>query len=140
MGGSFSGRDEAQAPVMAAKVLLVDDDRDLREAVAELLRGEGFEPVCAANGKEALDYLVAGERPRLILLDLAMPTMDGERFRVEQLKRPGWDSIPVVLVSSRTDTPYLARRLHCDYLTKPFDVGALLAAVKRHSLRPEMGS
>ena len=125
---------------MDAKVLLVDDDRDLREAVAELLRGEGFEPVCAANGQEALDYLVAGERPRLILLDLAMPTMDGERFRAEQLKRPAWESIPVVLVSSRADTPDLARGLHCAYLTKPFDVGALLAAVNRYSLRPEAQS
>ena len=125
---------------MAAKVLLVDDDRDLREAVAELLRREGFEPVCAANGKEALDYLVGGGTPRLILLDLAMPTMDGERFRAEQLKRPAWEAIPVVLVSSRADTPDLAHRLHCAYLTKPFEIGALLAAVKRHSLRPEVGS
>ena len=71
---------------MGSKVLLVEDDRDLRDAVAELLRIEGFDPVCAANGKEALDYLQAGGTPRLILLDLMMPTMDGERFRqVERL-------------------------------------------------------
>src|SRR5262245_58479142 len=111
---------------MGPKVLLVEDDRDLRDAVAELLRMEGFEPVCAANGQEALEWLGAGETPRLILLDLMMPTMDGERFRAEQLKRPWLQSIPVLILSARWDTPQLARRLHCPYLTKPFEVGALL--------------
>ena len=118
---------------MGSKVMLVEDDRNLREAVAEVLRIEGFEPVCAADGQEALDYLGAGERPGLILLDLMMPTMDGERFRAEQLKRPGLKSIPVVILSARTDTPRLARRLDCPYLTKPFEVGALLDTVKRYS-------
>ena len=120
--------------------MLVEDDRDLRDAVAELLRIEGFDPVCAANGKEALDYLQAGGTPRLILLDLMMPTMDGERFRAEQLKRPAWQSIPVLILSARSDTPYVARRLHCPYLSKPFEVGALLDAVKRYSAQPEMGA
>ena len=118
--------------LMGSKVLLVEDDRDLREAVAEVLRMEGFEPVCAGDGQEALDYLRVGETPRLILLDLMMPTMDGERFRAEQLKRPWLRSIPVLILSARWDTPHLARRLHCRYLTKPFEVGALLDAVKEY--------
>jgi CheY-like chemotaxis protein len=123
--------------IMGPTVLVVEDDRDLREAVAELLRIEGFEPVCAGNGQEALDYLGAGKRPRLILLDLMMPTMDGEQFRSAQLERPRLQSIPVVILSARTDVPLLARRLRCPYLTKPFEVGALLDTVKRYARRNE---
>jgi CheY-like chemotaxis protein len=126
-----------KVPDMALKVLVVEDDRHLREAVAELLRMEGVEPVCAGNGQEALDYLGAGEAPNLILLDLMMPMMDGERFRAEQLKRPALQSIPVVIFSAQTDTPYRAGRLHCPYVTKPFEVGTLLDAVKRYSRCPE---
>ena len=117
---------------MAARVLVVDDDGQLREALAAVLRHEGFDPVCAGDGHQALDYLHRGERPRVILLDLSMPVMDGERFRAEQLKLPGGASIPVVLVSSHDDGPSTARRLSLPYLAKPFEVDALLDAVGQY--------
>ena len=116
---------------MAARVLVVDDDGGLREALAEVLRQEGFDPLCARDGHEALAHLHRGERPLVILLDLSMPVMDGERFRAEQLKVPGGASIPVVLVSSHDDAARTARRLALPYLAKPFEVDALLDAVGR---------
>jgi two-component system response regulator CpxR len=58
-------------------VLIVEDDADLREMMAQLLTLEGFETATAANGQEALEYLHATATPEVILLDLMMPIMDG---------------------------------------------------------------
>ena len=113
-------------------VLIVDDVARNLQVVGTLLRNEGYQVMPALSGPQALER-VQEQPPDLILLDLMMPTMDGERFRAEQLKRPGLKSIPVVILSARTDTPRLARRLDCPYLTKPFEVGALLDTVKRYS-------
>jgi CheY-like chemotaxis protein len=118
---------------MRGRVLVVEDDGDLRETIADILRMEGFEPVCACDGLQALDYLHRGERPRVILLDLMMPAMDGERFRAEQLKLPEGRAIPVVILSAHCDVAGRARRLALPFLAKPFDVGALLDAVGRYS-------
>lgn len=68
------------------KILVVDDDNDMRETLAELLRLLGYETQVAHNGKEALDMLrELAARPGLILLDLVMPCMDGEAFRRRQI-------------------------------------------------------
>jgi CheY-like chemotaxis protein len=61
-------------------ILVVDDDTDLREAVVEALRSEGYRVTAAKNGADALSHLRL-ERPALVLLDLMMPVMDGWRFR-----------------------------------------------------------
>src|SRR5215510_8699670 len=63
------------------RVLVVDDDQDIRDALCELLRDEGYEAIAVANGEEALTYLKGGNLPCVILLDLMMPVMDGWEFR-----------------------------------------------------------
>ena len=115
-------------------VLLVEDDEDIRASVGEILRDEGFEVIAATDGNDALRLLrAANELPRLILLDLMMPVMDGWACRTAQLADERLAQIPVVILSAATDVRRHAAQLHADdYLVKPLDVPLLLNAVERH--------
>ena len=79
---------------MASSVLVVDDDPNLVRLMSKFLKLEGFAPVPAANGLEALAYLRGGGDASVILLDLRMPVMDGWTFRREQRGDPGLAGIP----------------------------------------------
>ena len=115
-------------------VLLVEDDEDIRVSVTEILRDEGFNVIPAVDGDDALRWLRgAAEPPRLILLDLMMPVMDGWAFRAAQLADARLADIPVVILSAATDVRRHAAQLHADdYLVKPLDVPLLLNAIERH--------
>ena len=84
---------------MASSVLVVDDDPNLVRLMSKFLTLEGFAPVPAANGAEALRYLRGGGDASVILLDLRMPVMDGWTFRKEQRGDHGLASIPIVVLS-----------------------------------------
>ena len=84
---------------MSSSVLVVDDDPNLVRLMSKFLTLEGFAPVPAANGAEALKYLRGGGRASVILLDLRMPVMDGWTFRREQRGDPGLADIPIVVLS-----------------------------------------
>jgi CheY-like chemotaxis protein len=84
---------------MAASILVVDDDPNLVRLMSKFLKLEGFSPVPAANGQEALTYLRGGGDASVILLDLRMPVMDGWTFRREQRGDPGLADIPIVVLS-----------------------------------------
>jgi CheY-like chemotaxis protein len=84
---------------MPASVLVVDDDPNLVRLMSKFLTLEGFAPVPAANGAEALKYLRGGGDAHVILLDLRMPVMDGWAFRKEQRGDPGLADIPIVVLS-----------------------------------------
>ncbi len=81
-------------------VLVVEDDDDVREALLLLLDNEGVHAVGATDGLDALGRIEAGFRPSLILLDLMMPVMDGEKFLRARKANPALASIPVVVVSA----------------------------------------
>ena len=80
-------------------VLVVDDERDIREAVAEVLRDEGFEVHDAPDGAEALRKLRA-HRPDVVLLDLMMPGMNGWEFCAARKSEPDLSRIPVIVISA----------------------------------------
>jgi len=82
------------------KILLVEDDLDVREALADTLEDRGFEVITAANGLEALDLLRRVEAPSLVLLDLMMPVMDGYEFLEAQRRDPILAAIPVAIVTA----------------------------------------
>lgn len=113
-------------------VLVVDDDDDIRESLIGFLEAEGYCPIGAPNGKRALELLAALESPpRLIVLDLMMPVMDGRVFRKEQLRSPTLAKIPVVLISAYAPDPAeVARELRIpDFLSKPVDPVVLLQLI-----------
>jgi len=126
--------DEVKRRMHSGTVLLVEDDDDIRGSIQEILRDEGFDVFGARDGDEALRFLRdASEPPRLILLDLMMPVMDGWTFRAAQLADERLTAIPVVILSAATDVRRHAAQLRVnDYLVKPLDVPLLLNAIERH--------
>jgi CheY-like chemotaxis protein len=114
-------------------VLVVEDDFDLRDAVADALRDAGHEVLLASNGAEALAVLRnGGPRPGLILLDLMMPVMDGWEFRQKQLADPALASIPVVALSAHADVRHFEA---AENLAKPVSLQKLLDTVARFCRR-----
>jgi CheY-like chemotaxis protein len=110
-------------------VLIVEDDADLREMMAQLLSLEGYQTATVANGREALEYLHNGEVPDLILLDLMMPVMDGWEFRRRQEADPALANVPVVILSA-LDQNRAADVTAAAFLKKPLDFDRLLQLVR----------
>ncbi len=117
----------------AGHILIVEDDFAIRETVADVLEGEGFEVSRAANGEEALRRLHDGSAPPgVILLDLMMPVMDGWTFLGAQRRDPAIAEIPVVVTSAEDGTDgRLAQLGPAAFLAKPFQLDRLLAVVER---------
>lgn len=114
-------------------VLVVEDDRDAREALAELLQAEGFEVVTAPNGLAALQALRAGLRPSVIVLDVMMPVMDGWDFRAQQARDPALAGIPVVVMTAAGfSVPSVIQQFgRVEYLTKPLHPQSTLQTLRR---------
>lgn len=112
-------------------VLVVDDDRDIRETLGEVLSEEGFRAVCVGDGRAALDELEGGLRPEVILLDLMMPRMDGWQFRREQAKQPSLADIPVVVITAAGE-PLPVPIDACRILSKPVQYAVLLATLNAY--------
>jgi CheY-like chemotaxis protein len=118
-------------PLMRDYILVVEDDRDLREILSDALELEGYETVCVEHGEAALRHLYTGARPCVILLDLMMPVMDGWTFRREILKDQSLADIPVVVMTAagadRAQTIPSNRVLY-----KPLEMDAVVDAVQEH--------
>lgn len=113
-------------------VLVVDDDRDIRETLQELLEQEGYDVETARDGAEALK-LARRERPALILLDLYMPVMDGLEFRRVQLEDADLADIPVIVVSAAAGMEDHVHHLGvAGYLEKPLQIEKLFEAMTRY--------
>ena len=111
----------------SSKILLIEDDADLADAIAEVLIMEGYRIVYASDGMAALAMLAEPELPDLILLDLMMPKMTGWEFREAQMRDYRISRIPVVVLSATGERarPIDATRI----LRKPVSLEALLATV-----------
>jgi CheY-like chemotaxis protein len=120
------------------RVLVVEDDPDIREALIQILEDSGYRPSGAVDGQDALDKLDAAPRsggglPCLILLDLMMPVMDGRMFREEQLRRPALSAIPVVVLSAYRDLETHIQGLGAvGHFHKPFKISQLLDVLRVH--------
>ena len=116
----------------SAPVLIIEDDPELRDALRELLSGEGYRVTTAADGREGLARMGAPPRPGVVLLDLMLPRMDGFEFRVRQLEDPELAGIPVIVFSGGGDVEQKVARLGvAASLMKPLDFEALLDCVAR---------
>jgi CheY-like chemotaxis protein len=116
-------------------ILVVEDDADMRLILTQLLEFNGWNTVAAGDGIEGLAQLKK-YRPSLILLDLAMPRMDGIQFRAAQRQLPDsrLATTPCVVVSAVLDAPAYRSALNAaDVLMKPFAADRLLKSVEHHA-------
>jgi CheY-like chemotaxis protein len=120
-------------PAAQPEILIIDDDLELREVIAETLEQCGFAVAVAANGREGLEYLRRGQPPRLILLDLMMPVMNGWQFCLAKMADPALAGIPVIALSAAAKkdptSPYYIDVQ--DVIPKPVELEQLLSVVRR---------
>jgi CheY-like chemotaxis protein len=130
-----SGGDVDREPLA---ILVVDDDRAVLNALTELLESEGYKVTTAIDGLDALDQLRGGLRPRVIVLDLMMPVMDGWDFRHEQMKDQALRDIPVVVITATgfSETSLKAQFGDIEFVAKPPHIRGLLEAIRRRSGEP----
>ena len=129
-GGTQTARRDQQG--LSVRILVVEDDADIRDLVHAALAAQGHEVAAAPNGLAALD-LAAAQPPDLILLDLHMPVCDGWEFarRYRELPPP---HAPVVVMTATTHAGRRAREVQADgIIGKPFDLGSLVALVQRYA-------
>ena len=113
------------------RILVVDDEPSITHCVCQGLEMLGYRPRAAYNGQQALDE-VTRERPDLVILDLAMPILDGYAVLDALRADPETRGIPVIVLSALNAEPEVVRGLRAGatvYLSKPFDVEKLKALV-----------
>jgi CheY-like chemotaxis protein len=114
--------------------MVVEDDYAIRETLRELLEEEGYRVVQASNGAEALSRLRSARTPKLILLDLMMPVMDGWEFRRALAEDAELSRIPVVVISADHALDRKVSTLRVNgWLPKPFHLDQLLQTIERVS-------
>jgi CheY-like chemotaxis protein len=114
-------------------VLVVDDERDVRDALRLTLEIEGYDVCTAAHGADALGQLEGGLMPSVVLLDLMMPVMNGPDFLHALRANPRFVDLPVIVVTafSRMADDLRARGLAAQaFVQKPIDVDDLLAIIR----------
>jgi two-component system, chemotaxis family, chemotaxis protein CheY len=120
-----------EAKPFAPRVLVVDDERPIREVLTEALRECGYEVQMAANGAEALQRLEHW-RPDVVILDLMMPVLDAGGFLRALRLHPGLAEVPTIILTAAYEAHEHARRLGATVcLTKPFKLEELLEAVDK---------
>lgn len=118
-----------------ARVLVVEDDADIRELVALRLRGGGHQTVTVpdADADAALALVAAKGAPEVAVLDVGLPGMDGMTLLAEMRTRADLPELPAIFLTARVNDNDVARgrAMGATYLTKPFIASALLSAVER---------
>ena len=115
------------------KILIVDDNADVRLSLADILVNDGFKVATAKNGVEALKYLESHDHPDLILLDLKMPVMDGYDLMENIRKSSELRRVPVIIISGEVDEARI-RALAMDKLElmeKPIDFKKFVDTVEK---------
>ena len=116
-----------------SRVLVADDDRIVRRIVVAKLSGLGYEVREAEDGQEALDLLVGGEVPDLLITDSLMPRMNGLELVRSIRSSPALSALPVIMLTSRQSEHDVIEGLETgldDYVTKPFSPDELVARVR----------
>ncbi len=122
------------------RVLVVDDDAQMRDMLELGLRASGFEVRCANDGPAALELLRSSWRPEVIVLDILMPKVDGIAL-IPMLRR--LSEVPILMLSARTETLDKITALTAgadDYVAKPFDLAELIARLHSRIRRPQLAN
>ncbi|MFZ6001674.1 MAG: response regulator, partial [Bacteroidota bacterium] len=124
------------------KILIIEDNSEIRENTAEILELAGYEVKTAENGKVGVD-LAGKVSPDLIICDIMMPELDGYGVLHILSKKPETASIPFIFVTAKTERADIRKGMELgadDYLTKPFDDTELLNAIEARLKRTELRS
>lgn len=119
---------------MTAKILIADDEEDIREIVQLFLESKGYETIVAYDGVDALDK-ARSERPDLIILDVMMPLMSGFEVCEKLMADSATDQIRIVMLSAADQSESKQRGLDAgarDYIVKPFEPDHLEKVIARH--------
>lgn len=120
---------------MASKtIFIIEDDDVVRTLLGHILHREGYGIVMASTGKDALEQARSMALPDLVLSDIMMPYMDGYEVATALRALPGWERVPIVMLTSKGQEQDIVRALDNgadDYLVKPFKPGELLARLRR---------
>jgi CheY-like chemotaxis protein len=113
-------------------ILVVDDDPDTRTLLCGFLSRNGFQPLSCGNGREALEMLESGISPRIVLLDLSMPVMGGERFMEALRSHTDYRDTAVVVLTGDDSARSRLSATGVEVLLKPSDPKSLMATLQRH--------
>ena len=114
------------------RILLIEDNHNLRDEIINVLELEGFDVVTAENGRVGLERIASGADPDLVLCDLMMPDMDGYQTLQAIRGNPSTAWLPVIVLTARDDDQCQSKALELgatDYVTKPFKIADLVRAV-----------
>ena len=114
--------------------LMVEDDRTIAMLVRFLLEREGYTVDHCADGRTALERIANGKRPALAILDLMLPYADGYELLAAIRKQPGWEGVPVMMLTAKGAEGNIVRALDAgadDYMVKPFKPDELKARLRR---------
>lgn len=119
---------------MGKSILVIEDDKEIRQTLVDVLEDEGYEVYSAENGEEGLKLLnEVSELPCLIIVDLMMPVLDGVGFRKEQIKSIKFSAVPTVLFSANGQISQKALTAgYSEYIRKPIDLEQLFEITQRY--------
>jgi len=121
------------------KILVIEDEPEMRRNITTILRLEGFAPVAAENGRVGVE-VATKEKPDLILCDVMMPELDGYGVIKTLHNEPATMNIPFIFLTAKGERTDVRSGMNLgadDYLTKPVDKGDLLRAIKMRLARAE---
>lgn len=123
------------------KILIADDDMNLRRILCHFLKQEGFETVEARSGKEALDLIGAGTKPDVLIIDIMMPGEDGLTICKKLKDRPAMKDVPIIICTARSKKEDIMRAIKSgadDYILKPFTRDTVAKKVRKAMIPPEL--
>ncbi len=118
---------------MGKRVVVVDDDRDIRDALKDALTEDGYEVTVVPNGLRLMAALKI-DKPDLLLIDVMMSWINGFDLCSALKRNADFHDIPVMFISAKTSENDIQRGLSCgaiDYVTKPFDLSTLLGKIEQ---------
>lgn len=116
------------------RALIVEDDEQIASLLQFILEREGYQVCTASDGRAALDEARRHGPPTLAMLDVMLPYVDGYQLMGRLREMPGWDRVPVIMLSARSQEKDIVRGLDSgadDYLVKPFMPDELRARIRR---------
>lgn len=115
---------------MSEKILVADDEQEIRNLLDHFLKGQGYEVVLASDGNQALK-LAAEENPQVIILDIKMPGLDGLEVCKRLKEKEQTKLIPVIVITGFEDNKMAALNIGADdFVNKPFDMAEISSRVK----------